>query len=337
MSSWDKLSLESYKEKCEKTEKENEKYITFFSLLYVNDKQYTKKIKEQEDSLDMISGQLAELKNTVKIKQMIILELKECLRKKDFENEHLKSKIVDFTTVQNLRAQVKELHSENKHLKSKVVGCTMFQNLQVQVQELKSVNESLNLSVKEPFKARALTEATLRERDEMLFAQCEKIRLLEEQSEPSYEQRLETKFKFSKHDTSLEKMIKMIEKEYKSKVSKISIKSSTFETKNLELVKEMGDKVKRFNDEKRVFENKISKMEKVLAQRVKDVDVKTDLSGRTNKFQTYFANLKKENALLKSQLASQNYTSLQKKNNDLRTSYNMLKEKYETFVKNLKR
>ncbi|GJR74748.1 copia protein [Tanacetum coccineum] len=57
----------------------------------------------------------------------------------------------------------------------------MCQNLQVQVEELKSVNESLNLSVEELSKARALAEATLRERDELIFAQCEKIRLLEEQ------------------------------------------------------------------------------------------------------------------------------------------------------------
>nr|GEY00908.1 outer membrane protein porin [Tanacetum cinerariifolium] len=97
----------------------------------------------------------------------------------------------------------------------------------------------------------------------------------------------------------------------------------------------MGDKVKRFGDEKKVFENKISTLEKDLAQRVKDFnDVKTELSRRTDKFETYFANLEKENALLKSQLASQNYTSLQKENNDLRTSYNVLKEEYEiSFVK----
>nr|GFA99896.1 outer membrane protein porin [Tanacetum cinerariifolium] len=143
-------------------------------------------------------------------------------------------------------------------------------------------------------------------------------------------QRLETKFKFLKHDNSLEKMFEMIKQEYESNVSKIFITSSTIKTKNLELVKEMRDKVKRFNDEKKVFENKISKLEKVLAQQVKDFDdVKTELSKRTNKFETYFANLEK-NALLKSQLASQNYTSLQKENNDLRTSYNVLKERYET-------
>nr|GFA07396.1 outer membrane protein porin [Tanacetum cinerariifolium] len=93
--------------------------------------------------------------------------------------------------------------------------------------------------------------------------------------------------------------------------------------------KEMRDTVKRFDGEKKVFENKISKLEKVLGQRVKDFDdVKTELSRRTDKFETYFTNLK-ENALLKSQLTSQNYTSLQKKNNDLRTSYNVLKEEYE--------
>ncbi|GKD44661.1 hypothetical protein Tco_1269306 [Tanacetum coccineum] len=90
--------------------------------------------------------------------------------------------------------------------------------------------------------------------------------------------RLETKFKFLKQDTSLQKMIEMNEKEYESNVLKISITSSTFETKNLELVKEMGDKVKRFDDEKKVFESTILKLEKELAQRVKDFDdVKTEL------------------------------------------------------------
>ncbi|GJU02894.1 hypothetical protein Tco_1113232 [Tanacetum coccineum] len=107
-----------------------------------------------------MSGQLVELNNTVKIKQTTISKLKKCLRKKESENEHLKSKVVDFTTVQNLR---------------------------VQVEELKSVNESLNLSVKQLSKALALAEATLRERDEMISAQCKKIGLLEEQSKTFHE------------------------------------------------------------------------------------------------------------------------------------------------------
>ncbi|GJU05535.1 hypothetical protein Tco_1121965 [Tanacetum coccineum] len=133
-------------------------------------------------------------------------------------------------------------------------------------------------------------------------------------------------------------MFEMIEQEYESNVSKISIISSTFETKNLELVKEMGDKAKCFDVEKKVFETKILKLENVLAQRVKDFDdVKTELLKRTDKFKTYFANLEKQNALLKSQLASQNYTFLQKENNDLRTSYNVLKEKHETSCEKLEK
>nr|GEW33276.1 reverse transcriptase zinc-binding domain-containing protein [Tanacetum cinerariifolium] len=312
---------------------------------------------------------------------MKISELEECVRIKD--RQHIIRASDDFIIFENLRAQVQELQSDNEHLKSKVVVCTMCQNLQVQVEELKSVNESSNLSVEELYKARTLAEVTLRERDELVFVQSEKIRLLEEQYEiffalkeieslkdeikslqienqdlksreselnnleKVYETKesmllkdidqmksqvselvktleildqkmkqqiilfeedkriLGTKFKILKHDNYLEKMFEMIEQEYESNISKISITSSTTETKILELVKEMGDKVKRFDDEKKVFENKILKMKKVLEQRVKDFDdVKTELSRRTDKFETYFANLEKENALLKSQLAS---------------------------------
>nr|GEV75594.1 outer membrane protein porin [Tanacetum cinerariifolium] len=126
-------------------------------------------------------------------------------------------------------------------------------------------------------------------------------------------QSLETKFTLLQHDKSIEQTIETIKKE-------------------------TGNTVKRFDAEKKVFENKISKLEKVLGQRVKDFDkVKTELSKRTNKFETYFANLEKENALLKSKLASQNYTSLQKENNDLRTSYNEVKEKYETSCEKLEK
>ncbi|GJV82510.1 hypothetical protein Tco_1522408 [Tanacetum coccineum] len=59
---------------------------------------------------------------------------------------------------------------------------------------------------------------------------------------------------------------------------------SMFETKNLELVKEIGDIVKRFDEEKKVFETKISKLEKALnadnsiAEYV-DLGDKTSMSG----------------------------------------------------------
>nr|GEY41432.1 hypothetical protein [Tanacetum cinerariifolium] len=306
----------------------------------------------------MMSYQLTEEKNNVDIKQTEISELKECLRKKDIENEHLKSKVVDFTMVKNLQVQVKELQSENEHLKSKVFDSQMCQNLQVQVKELQSenehlkskvfdsqmcqnlqvqveklkrVNESFNLSIEELYKVRAITEATLRERDALIFAHCKKIRLLEEQSELFYEvyydfeseividtqdnlekeygllekdkrmflakheflekvsssvqkeyndllasndvlkQRLETKFKVLKQDHSLEKMFEMVEQEYESNISKISITSSTIENKNLELIKEIGDKVKRFDDEKKI---------QVAKKKVKIASENADLSSR---------------------------------------------------------
>ncbi|GKC01932.1 hypothetical protein Tco_0993542 [Tanacetum coccineum] len=435
MSNWDKLSLESYKEKCEKLEKENEKYIITFSSLYDNDRQYTKKIKEQDDLIDTMSDQLAEEKNTFKIKQTKISKLEKCLRKKDSENEHLKSKVVDFTKVHNLQVQVTKLKSENEDLKLSVEKLTkareivrlleeqfepfyevqsefdseivhdthdnsekdVILSLQTQLKEtaelvvrfsdekycaLKEI-ESLKVEIKSlqtENKVLKSGESELSEKIDQMKSQVselseklqisnqemkQQIILFEEDkrmflakneflekvsssvqkeyndllaSNDVLKQRLETKFKFSKHDTSLEKMIEMIEKEYESNVSKISITSSTFETKNLELVKEMGDKVKCFDEKKKVFENKISKLEKVLAQRVKDFDVvKTELSRRTDKFETYFANLEKQNALLKSQLASQNYTSLQKENNDLRTSYNVLKKKFDQVSKRIEK
>nr|GEY43885.1 hypothetical protein [Tanacetum cinerariifolium] len=63
----------------------------------------------------------------------------------------------------------------------------MCQNLQVQVEKLKSVNESFNLSIEELYKAHALVEATLRERDEKISVLQKKLRLLEEQSKVFHE------------------------------------------------------------------------------------------------------------------------------------------------------
>ncbi|GKE03846.1 hypothetical protein Tco_1395864, partial [Tanacetum coccineum] len=96
--------------------------------------------------------------------------LEECVRIKD--RQHIIRANDDFIIFENLRAQVKELQSKNEHLKSKVVDCTMCQNLEVQVEELKSVYSSLNSSVEELYKARDLAKATLRERDEIISAQC---------------------------------------------------------------------------------------------------------------------------------------------------------------------
>ncbi|GJV57483.1 hypothetical protein Tco_1458488 [Tanacetum coccineum] len=320
----------------------------------------------------MMSDQLAEEKNTVKIKQTIISELEECLRKKDSENEHFKSKVVDFSTVQNLQVQVEKLKSVNESLNLSVEKLSKAQqseifhevqsefdseivhdihdnsekdvilslqtqlkktvelvvhfsdekycalketkSLKVEIKSLQTENKVLK-SKETKFinleKVYGVKESELLEKIEQMKSQVsellEKLKISDQEMKQQIilfeedKRILITKFKFLKHDNSLEKMIEMIKKEYESKVSKISITSSTFESKNLKLVKEMGDKVKCFNDDKKVFENKISKIEKELAQRVDDFDdVKTELSKRTDKFETYFSNLEKENALSKS-------------------------------------
>ncbi|GJR22987.1 hypothetical protein Tco_0971514 [Tanacetum coccineum] len=87
----------------------------------------------------------------------------------------------------NEEVQLQAIQSENEHLKSKAVDSTTFQTLQVQVTELKSENEGLKLSVEELTKARELVEITLRQRDELVIAQCEKMRLLEEQTKTFHE------------------------------------------------------------------------------------------------------------------------------------------------------
>nr|GEW89298.1 hypothetical protein [Tanacetum cinerariifolium] len=120
----------------------------------------------------------------------------------------------------------------------------------------------------------------------------------------------------------LKKVSSSVQKEYNDLLASNDVLKQKLETKfnllqhnkslekTIEIIKkEMRDTVNCFDAEKKVFENEIFKLEKVLEQRVKDFD----------------------------ELASQNYTSLQKENNDLITSYNELKKKYDTDCEKLKK
>nr|GEZ46543.1 ribonuclease H-like domain-containing protein [Tanacetum cinerariifolium] len=365
---WDKLSLESYKEKCEKLEKENEKYI-----------------------IDTLSDQLAKEEHFVKVKQTKISELDECLRKKNSKNEHLKPKVVDCTMCQNLQEQVEELKS-------------VIESFNLSIEELYKVRALAEATLRERDEKISVLQKKLRllEEQSKVFhevqSECdseifhdikdnsEKDLILSLQTQLQETAELVVRFANEKYfvlkeNESLKDDIKSLQTEInvlkseesellekidqmKSQVSKLSEKlqisnqemkqqiilfeedKRMFLAKNEFLEKLSSSVQKEYNDlmasndvlrqmkcfdaEKKVFENENSKLEKVLEQQVKDFDeINTELSKRTDKFETYFANLEKENALLKSQLASQNYTSLQKENNDLRTSYNVLKEEYE--------
>ncbi|GJY97535.1 hypothetical protein Tco_0514445 [Tanacetum coccineum] len=74
--------------------------------------QYMKRIQEQEDSLDMMSGKLAKMCQCFGI-----------------TSEYLKSEVVDSTTFQTLQVQVTELKSENEGLKLLVEELTKAREL----------------------------------------------------------------------------------------------------------------------------------------------------------------------------------------------------------------
>nr|GFA09530.1 hypothetical protein [Tanacetum cinerariifolium] len=169
----------------------------------------------------------------------------------------------------SLKVEIKSLQTENKVLKSRESKLSeMIDQVKSQVSKL---SKKLHISDQE-IKQQIIH---FEEDKRMFLAKNEFLEKVTSSMQKEYnvllasndvlKQRLETKFKFLKHDTSLEKMIETIEKEYESNVSKISITSSTFETENLERVKEIWNKEKCFDEEKKVFETKISKLEKVLA------------------------------------------------------------------------
>nr|GEX85268.1 hypothetical protein [Tanacetum cinerariifolium] len=172
----------------------------------------------------------------------MVKNLQTQLKELQSENEHLQSKDVDFTTIQILRAQVKELQSEIEHLKSKVIDCKMCQNIQVQVEEIKSVNESLNLSVEELYKARALAEAILREKDEMIFAQIldtqdnsERDLILSLQTQVKETAELVVRFSDEKH-FALKEIESLKDKTKSLQIENQDLKSRDSESNNLEKV-----------------------------------------------------------------------------------------------------
>nr|GEZ88697.1 hypothetical protein [Tanacetum cinerariifolium] len=201
----------------------------------------------------MLSDQLAEEKHIVKIKQTEVSKLEECLRNKDFENEHLKSKVVD---------------------------CKMCQNLQVQVEELKSVNESLNLTVKELYKTRVLAEATLRESDELISAQCKKIRLLEEQFEIFHEvpSEFDSEIVLDTQDNSEKDLILNLQTQVKA-TAELVVRFSEekyFALKEIESLKDEKKSLQIENQDLNSRESELNNLEQVYETKefvlLKDVD-----------------------------------------------------------------
>ncbi|GJR59222.1 hypothetical protein Tco_1501384 [Tanacetum coccineum] len=270
-----------------------------------------------------MSDQLAEEKNTVKNKQTKISELEKCLGKKDYENEHLKSKVVDFTTVQNLRAQVKELQSEHEHFKSKVVDCTLCQNLQVQVEELKNVNESLNLSVEELSKAHALAEATLRERDEMIFLSfdSEIVHDTQDNSEKDLILSLQTQLK-----ETAELVVRFLDDKYCAlkEIESLKVKIKSLQTENQDL----KSRETELNNLEKVYVTKESVLLKDIDQmkfQVSKLLEKLKISDQEMKQQIILFEEDKRMFLAKNEFMKKVSSSVQKEYNDLLASNDVLK------------
>ncbi|GJT28429.1 hypothetical protein Tco_0908704 [Tanacetum coccineum] len=131
-------------------------------------------------------------------------------------------------------------------------------------------------------------------------------------------------------------MFEMIEQEYESKVSKISITSSTIETKNLELVKEMRDKVKRFDDEKKVFKNKISKMEKTPpVASMEMLHAQTDLIEAMQNFLKKYDHIPHNEKSIKLLLAEEKFLKIKQVVEEEQTQPEYLQELLQSLLKDL--
>ncbi|GKC08811.1 hypothetical protein Tco_1000421 [Tanacetum coccineum] len=209
---------------------------------------------------------------------MKISNLEECVRIKD--RQHIIRANDDFIIIENLRTQVQELQSENEHLKSKVVDFITCQTLQMQVTKLKSENEDLKLSVEKLTNAREIVETTLRERDEMVFAQCEKIRLLEKQCEPFYEvhSEFDSEIVLDTQDNSEKDLILSLQTQVKEAVELVVrfLDEKYFAIKEIESLK---DEIKSFqieNQDLQSKESELNNLEKVYETKesvlLKDID-----------------------------------------------------------------
>ncbi|GJW91525.1 hypothetical protein Tco_0169078 [Tanacetum coccineum] len=239
-----------------------------------------------------MSDQLAEEKNTVKNKQTKISELEKCLGKKDSENEHLKSKVVDFTTVQNLRAQVKELQSEHEHFKSKV---------------------------------------------------CEKIRLLEEQSEIFHEvpSEFDSEIVHDTQDNSEKDLILSLQTQLKETAELVVrfLDDKYCALKEIESLKVKIKSLQTENQDLKSRESELNNLEKVYVTKesvlLKDIDQmkfqvsklleKLKISDQEMKKQIILFEEDKRMFLAKNEFMKKVSSSVQKEYNDLLASNDVLK------------
>nr|GEW24226.1 hypothetical protein [Tanacetum cinerariifolium] len=210
----------------------------------------------------------------------------------------------------------------------------MCQNLQEQVEELKSVNESFNLSIEELYKARALAEATMRERDENISVLQKKLRLLKEQSKVFHEVQSECDSEIF-HDT----------KDNSEKDLILSLQTQLQET--AELVVRFADKkyfvskeneslkddIKSLQTENNVLKSGESEFSEKIDQmksQVSELSKKLQISNLEMKQQIILFKEDKRMFLDKNEFLKKVSSSVQKEYNDLMASNDVLRQSLET-------
>ncbi|GJU46774.1 hypothetical protein Tco_1204040 [Tanacetum coccineum] len=224
----------------------------------------------------------------------------------------------------------------------------------MQVTKLKSENEDLKLSVEKLTKAREIVETTLRERDEMVFAQCEKIRLLEEQCEPFYEvhSEFDSEIVLDTQDNSEKDLILSLQTQVKETAELVvrfsdekyfalkEIKSLKDEIKSLKIEnQDLKSRESELNNLKKVYSVKESELSEKIEQmksQVSELLEKLKISDQEMKQQIILFEEDKRMFLTKNEFLEKVSSSVQKDYNDLLASNDVLKQRLETKFKCLK-
>ncbi|PWA60524.1 hypothetical protein CTI12_AA381110 [Artemisia annua] len=226
--------------------------------------------------------------------------------------ESFKSESVSHENVNENFVQTSSLKSENLYLKNKITELS---------KEAADVKEELSKRTAQFEKDLAKLEA---QRKEKIFEDiCDDTNI---------------KFDFDELDIKnieLEHDVASLQKEKEH--LKVTYKNLFDSIKRLRAQNQISNKSDSqivpnhpFEKEKSVLKKKIVELEKMVAHKTKDFgDAKNDFSIEIEKYEKYFAHLENQNDSLHAKLASSDHPSLQKEYNDLRTSYNALKAKFD--------
>ncbi|GKA95492.1 hypothetical protein Tco_0817530 [Tanacetum coccineum] len=210
-------------------------------------------------------------------------------------------------------------------------SCTICQNLQAQLQELQCENDELKLSAEQLTKAREIVEVTLRQRDEMIFGQCEKLRLLEEQYEPFYEVQFEfdSEICLDTEDNSEKDLILSLQTQLKE-TAELVVCFSDEKCYALKEIESLKVEIKSLQTENKVLKSRKSELlEKIdrIKSQVSELLEKLQISNQEMKQQIVIFEKDKRIFLVKNEFFEKVSSSVQKEYNDLLASNDVLKQR----------